>query len=165
AVIDSIAPRTGETTLTFKAALTRIYDRTTVRVNANVVAATHGETVKEILGSADASVANQSFTLKQTTLTFLSASGGQSTQSTLDVWVNDMRWHEQPNLLDAGPRDRVFMTRRRDDGGITVQFGDGMHGARPPTGQTNVRATYRKGLGLSGMAAPGQISQAIDRPA
>jgi hypothetical protein len=165
AVIDSVAPSSGETALTFTAALRRIYDRNTVRVNANVVAATHGETVKEILGSADASSPNQSFALKQMPLTFLSASSGQGIQSTLDVWVNDMRWHEQPNLLDAAPRDRVFMTRRRDDGGITVQFGDGVHGARPPTGQTNVRATYRKGLGLSGMVTPGQLSQAIDRPA
>ena len=49
--------------------------------------------------------------------------------------------------------------------GWSVQFGDGVHGARPPTGQTNVRATYRKGLGRAGMVAAGQISQAIDRPA
>ncbi len=165
AIIDSVTARPAETTLTFKAPLARIYDRATVTVNGNVVAATHGETVKEILGSADGTVANQSFALKQSPLTFLSAAGGQGTQSTLQVWVNDMRWHEEPNLLDAGPRDRVFMTRRRDDGGVIVQFGDGAKGARPPTGQTNVRATYRKGLGLAGMVAAGQLSQAIDRPA
>jgi Baseplate J-like protein len=165
AVVDAVVARTGETTLAFKSKLARIYDRLTVRVNANVVAATHGETVKEILGSADGSAANQSFALKQMPLTFVSASGGQGAQTTLDVWVNDMRWHEQPNLLDAAARDRVFMTRRRDDGGVVVQFGDGVHGARPPTGQTNVRATYRKGLGRAGMVAAGQISQAIDRPA
>lgn len=165
ATIDSVVTRAAETSLTFKAALTRLYDRATVRVNANVVAATQGETVKEILGSADASVANQSFALKQAPLTFISAAGGQGTQSTLDVWVNDMRWQERPNLTDATPRDRVFMTRRRDDGGVVVQFGDGANGARPPTGQANVRATYRKGLGLSGMVGGGQLSQAIDRPA
>jgi predicted phage baseplate assembly protein len=59
----------------------------------------------------------------------------------------------------------VFTTRRNDNGGVVVQFGDGRQGARPPTGQVNVRATYRKGLGSSGMVAAGQLSQAIDRPA
>ena len=58
--------------------------------------------MQEILGSADASVANQSFTLKQPPLTYFSAAGGQGAQSTLQVWVNDLRWHEQPSLLDAG---------------------------------------------------------------
>ena len=46
-------------------------------INANVVDATHGETVKEILGGGDARVANQSFTLKQRPLTYFSAAGGQ----------------------------------------------------------------------------------------
>lgn len=164
-ILDGVTATTAETTLAFTAALARAYDRSTLRVNGNVGAATHGETVKEILGSADGTVANQRFTLKQPPLTYLSATGGQGLQSTLDVWVNDMRWQERPNLLDAGPRDRVYMTRRRDDGSVTVQFGDGTHGARPPTGQTNVRAGYRKGIGLSGMVGPGQLSQAIDRPA
>ena len=69
------------------------------------------------------------------------------------------------SLLDAGPRDRAFVTRRKDDGSVIVQFGDGKNGGRPPTGQTNVRATYRKGIGAAGNVAAGQLSQAIDRPA
>jgi predicted phage baseplate assembly protein len=164
AVIGNVNAHAARTALTFATNLGRIYDRTTVRINANVVGANHGETVKEILGGADSSVANQSFTLKQSPLTYISASGGQGAQSTLQVWVNDLRWHEAPNFLDARSRDRVFATRR-DDGGVVVQFGDGRQGARPPTGQVNVRATYRKGLGSTGMVAAGQLSQAIDRPA
>ncbi|HTW25836.1 MAG TPA: putative baseplate assembly protein [Acetobacteraceae bacterium] len=151
--------------LTFTAALTRAYDRATTRLNANVVDANQGETVQEILGGGDSSQVNQSFTLKQGPLTYVSAAQGQGAQSTLQVWVNDLRWQEQPGLLDAGPRDRVFVTRRSDTGTVTVQFGDGQHGGRPPTGQTNIRAIYRKGLGTAGNVAVGQLSQAIDRPA
>ena len=67
-------------------------------------------------------------------------------------------------MLDAGSRDQVFVTRQKNDGGLIVQFGDGQHGVRPPTGQTNVRVVYRKGLGAAGNVASGLLSQAIDRP-
>ncbi|HYM73663.1 MAG TPA: putative baseplate assembly protein [Stellaceae bacterium] len=165
AVLSTVQPTSsGQTALGFASPLARIYDRATVTFNANVVDATHGETVQEVLGSADASQPNQSFALKQSPLTYLSAPSGQGAASTLQVWVNDLRWREQPSLLDAASRDRVFTTRRQDSGAIAVQFGDGTHGARPPTGQTNARALYRKGLGLSGNVPAGGISQAIDRP-
>ncbi|HEX3350154.1 MAG TPA: hypothetical protein VHS58_18850, partial [Acetobacteraceae bacterium] len=109
AVLDTVRPKNaGQTDLAFTRALGRIYDRTTVRLNANVVGATHGETVQEILGSGDASQPSQRFTLKQSPLTYLSAPSGQGAASTLQVWVNDLRWHEQASLLDAAPRDRVF---------------------------------------------------------
>jgi Baseplate J-like protein len=159
-----VVSQAARTTLTFTKSLARAYDRVTTRVNANVIASTHGETVHEILGGGDSSTANQSFTLKQSPLTYVSAAGGLGTQSTLQVWVNDLRWQEQPQLLDAGSRDQVFVTRQKNDGGLIVQFGDGQHGVRPPTGQTNVRAVYRKGLGAAGNVASGLLSQAIDRP-
>ena len=159
-----IVAQAARTTLTFTTDLSRAYDRATTRINGNVVDATHGETVQEILGGGDASVANQSFMLKQRPLTYFSAAGGLGAQSTLQVWVNDLRWQERPGLLDAGPRDRVFVTRRKDDSSVVVQFGDGRRGARPATGQTNVRAVYRKGLGAGGNVAAGLLSQAIDRP-
>jgi predicted phage baseplate assembly protein len=48
---------------------------------------------------------------------------------------------------------------------VTVKFGDGAKGARPPSGQTNVRAVYRVGSGALGNVPAAGISQAIDRPA
>lgn len=156
----------GGTTMSlqFASPLARIYDRATVTVNANVVPATHGETVQELLGSGDGSVANQRFTLKQEPLTFTSAPSGEGTRSTLQVWVNDLRWQERANLLDSMPTDRVFTTSS-NSGMVTLQFGDGVRGARPATGQMNVRAVYRKGIGVAGMVRAGQLTQAIDRPA
>jgi hypothetical protein len=154
----------GVTTLSLKSALARIYDATTVRINANALEATHGETVQEILGSGDATNDALQFTLKQTPLTYVSAATGNGTQSTLQVWINNLQWHEVPNLLSSGPADRVFITRVSAAGNTVVQFGNGVQGARPPTGQSNIRAVYRKGIGSAGMVSAGQLSQPLDRP-
>ena len=43
-------------------------------------------------------------------------------------------WTEVPTTAIAGDRDRVFMTRDEPGGGLSVVFGDGTHGERPPTG-------------------------------
>lgn len=152
------------TAFSLDAPLARLYDAVTVRVNANAVDASHGETVQELLGSGNASNAALTFTLKQTPLTYVSSTSPTGIESTLQVWVNNLRWHEASNLLAAGPADRVFVTRADPAGATVLQFGDGINGARPPTGQMNIRAVYRKGIGSAGMVAPGQLAQALDRP-
>ena len=154
-------------TLNFTPALQRIYDRNPVfSVNANVVAATNGETMYEIMGSGDASNDALQFTLKQSPLTYVpSASATEmGASSTLQVWVNNMQWHEVDNFLDSGPTDRVFVTQMNASEQVTVQFGDGQDGERTPTGQMNIRAVYRKGIGSAGNVVAGQLSQALDRP-
>ena len=156
---------TGDiTTLSLGGPLARLYDAATVSVNANAVTATHGETVQEILGSGDATNPALTFTLKQSPLTYVSSTAQNGTQSTLQVWVNNLQWQEVPNLLAAGPADRVFVTRVNESGFTVIQFGNGVNGALPPTGQMNIRAVYRKGIGSAGMVASGQLSQPIDRP-
>jgi predicted phage baseplate assembly protein len=152
------------TTLAFVQPLERIYDRSTVTVNANTVAATQGETMNEILGSGDATNAALQFTLKQSPLTYVSSPLNQGAVSTLQVWVNNMQWHEVDNFLDSGPTDRVFVTETDSNQNVTVQFGDGVEGERTPTGQMNIRAVYRKGIGSAGNVQSGQLSQALDRP-
>jgi hypothetical protein len=164
AVINSTAIAGKVTTLSFDQPLRRIYDRGTATVNANTVSATHGETTHEILGSGDATNPALQFTLKQSPLTYTSSSSALGTQSSLQVWVNNLRWHESQNFLEDGPADRAFVTKISSSGNTTVQFGDGVAGARTPTGQLNIRAAYRKGIGLSGMVQAGQLSQPIDRP-
>jgi hypothetical protein len=174
---DKNDPSTGETaiisgvsvagpivTLTFSPALARIYDRSTVSVNANVVAATQGETMNEIMGSGDATNAALQFTLKQSPLTYVSSPLNNGAVSTLQVWVNNMQWHQVNNFLDSGPSDRVFITQTDASQNVTVQFGDGTEGGRTPTGTMNIRAVYRKGIGSSGNLLAGQLSQALDRP-
>ena len=85
-------------------------------------------------------------------------------QSTLQVRVNNLLWTEVPNFLNSAPADRVYVTRPNSSGGPTVQFGNGIQGSRTPTGVSNIQAQYRKGIGLAGMVAAGQLTQPLDRP-
>jgi len=154
----------GVTALSFNAPLARIYDTATVTVNANSVEATHGETVKEIMGSGDATNAGLKLQLKQSPLTYVSAATGNGVRSTLAVRVNNLLWSEVDNFLNSAPADRAYITVPNSSGGPVVQFGDGVRGSRTPTGQSNIVATYRKGIGAAGNVAPGQLTQPLDRP-
>src|SRR4030095_7537362 len=119
----------------------------------------------EVLGAGDASKPYQGFTLRQPPLTFVrSDSSPTGAVSTLVLRVNDLRWEEVPFFYGRGPAERVYTTRIDDDGSTVVQFGDGIHGTRLPTGQENVRATYRKGVGTAGNVKGGQLTTLLTRP-
>jgi predicted phage baseplate assembly protein len=134
-------------------------------LNANVARATHGETVSEILGSGDGSKANQNFKLKQApALTYTRSTAPGGMQCSLQIRVNDLLWHEVPSLFGRGSRERVFTTDMADDGSVTVRFGDGVRGARLPSGAQNLKATYRRGSGLDGLVRAGQLTSLLTRP-
>jgi predicted phage baseplate assembly protein len=78
--------------------------------------------------------------------------------------VNDLLWHEVPSLYGHGPSDRVFITRHDDRDITSVVFGDGVEGARLPSGSDNVRAQYRKGIGVAGNLDAGRIGTLVTRP-
>jgi uncharacterized phage protein gp47/JayE len=153
------------TTVKFKQPLANRYVRATTTMLANVVAVTQGETVKdEVLGSGDGS-ALQSFALKKTPVTYLPSvepAGVSPVQSTLLVTVNGVRWNERPTLAESARDAQDFTTRRDAAEQTTVVFGDGVNGARPPTGTDNVHARYRRGLGTSGNAPVDGVQQLID---
>jgi predicted phage baseplate assembly protein len=67
-------------------------------------------------------------------------------------------------FLRHGPTERIYITRTDDDGKTTVQFGDGKTGARLPTGQNNVLAAYRQGIGSAGLVRAGQLGLLMTRP-
>ncbi len=152
------------TTLVLTEGLKGSYLVGTVSINANVVPATHGETTQEVLGSGDASQSFQRFTLKQQPLTFTFPVGASRLESTLAIRVDDILWREVPTFFGCQPTDRVYVLRRADDGKTTVQFGDGVRGARLTSGQENVRAVYRKGIGTEGIVDPEQISLMLTQP-
>jgi predicted phage baseplate assembly protein len=156
--------RDGRTVVTLADHLVDSYLRRSVSVNANVVLATHGESREEILGSGDGSQAFQRFELRQAPLTYLSTGNVSGAETTLQVFVNDLRWQEVPSLFGRGLDERVYISRLHDDGTTTVQFGDGRTGARLPTGVENVRATYRVGAGLAGRVKAGQLSMLVVKP-
>jgi hypothetical protein len=157
-------PSEGFSRLVLKAGLENPWRRETVRLNANAVLAHHGETVAEVLGSGDASRPFQRFALKDGPLTWVAAPVASGAESSLEVRVDDILWHPAPSLLDLGPRDRRY-TLRQDDAGVTfVQFGDGVHGARPATGTDNVQGVYQKGIGLDGLVGAGRITLLDTQP-
>jgi len=152
------------TILTLANALAYKYDRNTVTIYGNVVDATHGQTVGEVLGNGDASRAFPAFALHQSPLTYVSAPTPSGTASTLAVRVNELLRHEVADLGGAGPSQRVYVTRQNDANKTTATFGNGVHGARLPTGTANVKAVYRYGLGKAGNVSGGQISQLATHP-
>jgi hypothetical protein len=166
----ALVEKVDGSTLLLTEPLGEVYDRfsvagRTVEIWGNVATATHGESVlDEVLGSGDAAGAFQRFTLRRSPLTHVQASTVSGGASTLRVFVNDVEWREVPTLFGHRPRDRVFATETTDDGRTVVQFGDGVSGARPPTGHDNIRARYRAGVGLEGQAEADQLTLLMTRP-
>ncbi len=151
-------------TLDLEDSLDYYFDPTTVSVNGNVVEATHGETFQETLGSGDGTLINQAFTLKKTPLTFIPVPTAKGSESTLEIRVNDVLWREVPSLFDAGPLDRVFVTRIEDDDSTIVTFGDNVNGESLPSGLENIKATYRTGGGAEGEVAANTLRLLQTRP-
>jgi hypothetical protein len=154
----------GYTTLYFASALQYNYTRQSVVLTGNVARATHGETVSEALGNGDGSVANQRFVLKKPPLTYVSAPTPSGGKSTLAVRVAGLLWQEVFSLYGLAPRSENYIVRIDDDGKATVIFGDGKQGARLPTGQENVVATYRSGIGPDGEVSAGSLTLLQTRP-
>jgi predicted phage baseplate assembly protein len=152
------------TVITFAEALQYTYKRDTATIYGNVMHATHGQTRQQVLGSGDSTQALQTFTLSQPPLTYVSAPTPSGAASTLLVRVNDVLWHEAAGLAELGPNDRKYITKTNDDATTNVVFGNGQRGARLPTGQNNVRATYRNGIGAPGDVTAGQISLLASKP-
>lgn len=146
------------------AALTGTYRRASVRVLGNAARATHGESRAQVLGSGDQRLAFQSFTVTQPPLTHTRAPTESGTAPTLAVWVQGARWREVRSLHGRGPTDRVYVTRRADDGTVRVTFGDGRTGARLPSGRDNVVATYRTGIGTEADLGIGRLTIPLSRP-
>ncbi|MBI2753353.1 MAG: putative baseplate assembly protein [Betaproteobacteria bacterium] len=152
------------TTLTLATKTAYQYKRDGLKIYANVVKATHGETKPEILGSGDGSAALQSFALKQPPLTFVSSPDPSGVDSTLQIFVNNVEWHETETLSGLGPKNRNFVTKIDDKDVISVIFGNGVQGSRLPTGVQNVNAVYRSGIGKGGNVKAEQISMLVSRP-
>ena len=141
------------------------YDPATLRVRANVVAATHGETVSQVLGSGDATQALQRMVTRRGPLTYVGAADGVGVEE-------HARGARRRGGLGAGRvarrsrpgPSRVVTVRAREDGTVTVTAGDGVHGARLPTGTENVKATYRVGIGADGALVAGQLTLLPRRP-
>jgi hypothetical protein len=131
-----------------------------VTVYGNVVEAVRGETVTdEVLGSGNAAVAHNSFTLKKKPLTWVedfSKPGGRRPE--LSLRVDNVQWDWVDSFFGRRPDERIFTINVDADGAARITFGDGVRGARATTGVDNIRADYRFGAGAA-KPPPGSINQ------
>ncbi|MEM9309961.1 MAG: putative baseplate assembly protein [Pseudomonadota bacterium] len=164
AIIREVMHIDGATRLFLETALIYAYERTSLRINANVALASHGEAVEEVLGSGDATAANQTFSLRRVPLTYVAASTASGRASTLKVWVDGVAWSEVPTLFHASPQDAAFETQLGEDNLVTIRFGDGVKGRRLPTGELNITASYRTGTGLDGHVPARTVTQLKTKP-
>ena len=162
--IKSVAHGSRTTTLTFETALSRSYPRSAFRLHANVARSTHGAEREEVLGSGNAGTPFQTFALSDRPLTYVSAETPSGRASTLTVWVNRILWREVESFVGQPPDARVYVTRRSDEGEVSIVFGDGRNGARLPSGAENVVARYRVGTGSAGWVKDRQIALLMSRP-
>ncbi|NEO98500.1 MAG: putative baseplate assembly protein, partial [Symploca sp. SIO2E9] len=165
ASLKEVTHRQQRTTIKIETPLVNTYDRTTVTINANVALVTHGETVSdEVLGGGDGSKSNHEFLLKNKPLTYVSAKTASGSQSTLSVRVDGLLWEEVTSLEESKSRQQCYMTRIDDDGKTRIIFGNGYKGARPTTGEENITATYRTGIGPDGEVAANTITLVQSAP-
>lgn len=138
---------------------------TPVHLHGNVVEAVRGETVgDEALGSGDAGKKHQSFTLKKKPLAWVpDASLAEGRRPELTVRVGGIVWKRVDSFFGKKPEDQVYTVSLEEDGGSRIAFGDGIRGARLPSGVDNVRATYRFGAGAA--KPPAGSIKSIARPA
>ncbi len=118
-----------------------------VRLLIDLVPISQGATVAaESLGVGSAALANQTFALRKSPLTYLPHGNGFA--STLQITVDGISWTEVGSFYGQAPGALVFTVTQAGDGTSVVRFGDGIQGARLPTG-SQVVARYRYGAGAA----------------
>ena len=178
----AVDPVANITTVTLTAPLQTLYDAASCRISANVVAMTQGLTVSgEVLGSG---LAGQGYTLQHSPLTWLRDDADFEVRCELQITVNGSGdralrfgggltpgtapgeiWTRVRSLALAGPAQRVYALTTDDAARSTLEFGDGVHGARPPSGSNNLTASYRTGAGASGNVPADSLKFLRKRPA
>ena len=154
------------TTLKLTTSLTNVYDRSSTTICANVVPATHGQTIEnEVLGSVDMQRDTRRFKLKQKPLTYTSpVQAEEHTPDTLQVQVNKVPWHVAPTLYGLRSNQRGYVVQNDGQNNTWLLFGNGNYGAHLPSGQEHITATYRIGSGQVGNVPANSLTTLRRRP-
>jgi predicted phage baseplate assembly protein len=155
-----------QTTLLLDTPLQNVYDRSSVTIYANVVYATHGQTImNEVLGSASTGKASRRYQLKQKPLTYTSSVAAESDQpDTLTVLVNQIPWRQVDSFHDLTSDERIYIVRHDDQDNTSIIFGNGEQGAHLPSGREHITATYRVGGGAAGNVPANSLTLLRTRP-
>ena len=164
-IVADVDADSGEIILEADAAALAAFTVGDLIVRGNVVLAGHGEIKPgKIVGSGDASIGNQSFTLAIEDLTHVSDPvfpGG--IRAAVDVEIDGQIWQQMPSLRDAFAADPAYTARLDADTNLQLRFGDGFNGAQTlPTGRNNVLVHYRRGAGLGGNLEPFALAKIVN---
>ena len=134
-----------------QAIVTTVEGKTVNTDRPDLIDSTYNQALPLSLGTSDGS-ANQSYTIIDFGVI----------DSSIYVYVGQgvafNTWTYLDNLLEAGPKDTVFTTIRNSDGTINIQFGDGVNGAVPLSGQL-ISSLYKNSVGSSGNVLAGAIAE------
>ncbi|MDX8391065.1 MAG: baseplate J/gp47 family protein [Mariprofundaceae bacterium] len=132
-------------------------------IRANVIAAGHGKAQSErVLGSGDATQSNQMFLFENEGVSFVAdASMSSGVGAAIDVSVDGRIWQQVSTLNNSATADAHYVVRMSEEGFLNISFGDGGHGRRLPSGNNNVRIGWRKGGGLDGNLAAGNLQKSV----
>ena len=150
---------TPYSTLNLAGPLAYSYQRATVQIYGNVVAAHQGATINQVLGSGQPAHAPQSFTLSSGPPLADPAATGSGAESTLNVTVGGIEY-AQVDRFDSTTPAQSFLTGTNPSGQTTITFP-----APVAAGTSNIIASYRTGDGSQGNMQAGQITQLLSRPA
>ena len=131
-------------------------EKPVITVYGNLVDATQGKTETEApIGNGDNRLVFQTFQLPKAPLTYLiSGSSTPPEVPELEIYVNDRLWKRVASFFGRGPEEQIYIVREDAENNSWVQFGDGVTGARLPSGINNVVARYRTGTGAFGELKP-----------
>jgi hypothetical protein len=152
---------TPHTRIELATPLAYTYRRSTVRIAGNVVAARHGEVRGE---PVIYDPATRMSSIRDKPLTYVAAEVPSGALPAFELTVDGVRWRQVEDLLASGPEAHVYSLRTDQNGAASIAFGDGVHGAAPPTAPGAVMARYRVGLGRGGNIRPNQLSLLTARP-
>lgn len=129
----------------------------------NVVEVVQGDTERVVLGSGDGASLDMRLAVStRKPLLHVKRAGAADPEPAIDVLVDDVTWSRVPDLDRAGPRDRVYWVDIAADGRVFVVFGDGLHGAVPGPGNSNIVAIARTGSGKAGNVAVDTLTKVVD---
>lgn len=137
-----------------------------LQVYGNVAALSHGAGDRdETVGSGNPQLATQRFTLKRWPLAQLpDATAPLGLAPALEVFIGGRRWQRVDTLAESGALDTHYALEIDEQQRAHLVFGDGVHGASPPSGRDNIVARYRVGLGRAGNIDAGALVKAVAPP-
>ncbi len=91
--------------------------------------------------TATAALVFQTFPVPKAPVTYLISTGDTPPEvPELQIYVNGRLWTRVPSFFDRGPDEEIYIVREDAENHSWVQFGDGVTGARLPSGVKNVVA-------------------------